>query len=172
LALFQEKGPFWAFLLDPASPARCVLHQPLAAGPCNPKIGVFRVPARGRPGSPILGLFSPKSPFSGDSGLGPREGAPGARGGDRAPARGVDVKPPSAGRSPGRPGLARALEGPDSRIPGREPCRDPSGPFRGALEPLPGTPRGLVLHQPLAAGPCPRPGDPVVAPGPGPRTGV
>jgi len=87
--------------------------------------------------------------------------APGPRDGDRAPPRGVDVKPRSAGLpDPGQGPLEaarRALrtvsgtwspgpgiwEPPGSREAGM------SGPDLGA--------RG-VLHQPLAPGPCPRPG--------------
>jgi len=92
-----------------------------------------------------------------------------ARSGDRAPARGVDVKPPSPGRPVRGTPASRAREGhiPD---PGdREPCWEPWRPLPGPWKPLPAAPRGLLLHQPLAAGPCGPSGTQEVAPGPCPR---
>jgi len=98
--------------------------NPSRRPPRNPPAGEkgdFRPPGRGEVsgasrGGPQRGPWSPWS----------RLPAPGNRG---APARGVDVKPPSRGRSAGPGGLPGALpgalEGPDG-IPG--PCPGGLGP--------------------------------------------
>jgi len=145
-----------AFFAGFGASRRGVLHQPLAPGPRGAFFGVWKSWPRGGPGRPFLGLLGLKSPKSGiwASGalLGPPDlpGPPGYRG---APARGVDVKPPSRGPPGPAPGLPGALWA--SRTPpgvqgtSRRPLRAPPG----GLGPLP---RGLgagVLHQPLAPGP-------------------
>jgi len=154
-------GLFRPFLPIPANSPRGLLHQPLAPGPCNPEIGCFGGGPRKRAKK---GTFRDFAHFRGNGriwGLVP--GYPGRpvgrpRDGDRAPPRGVDVKPPSAA------GLSRSTRAPGA-LPGLwDPSRGPGdsrSPFLGLpgpWGPRPGTPRGLVLHQPLAAGPCPRPG--------------
>jgi len=115
-------------------------------------------------------------------GSGARSGSPRGPGtpgpgqpGDRAPARGVDVKPssregpvPDTGVRRTRwtsPGPGGACSRPLARIPGsgdlvRKPLpgsRETSGAWEAPGTATPG-PAGVVLHQPLAAGPCPRPG--------------
>jgi len=154
-----------------------VLHQPLAPGP------------RGSPESKKGGIWDPW-PRAGDLGLpgtprgpsgtpgrpGPSGTLPGNRG---APARGVDVKPPSR-RSPGTPPGPRIPESgfrglpqppgrgtpgdPGPRPPGpesRETSRTgPGEPFWASQGPgaARAPPPGVVLHQPLAAGPRGSPG--------------
>jgi len=111
---------------------------------------------------------------------------PGSHPGDRAPARGVDVKPLPR-RGPGSPGTPfpgpgdqgprpRSGRPPGSRIPDPGDRWEPSRPGAGETPPgAPGAPaprpQGLLLHQPLAAGPCGPSGTPgagEVAPGPCP----
>jgi len=103
---------FWSFLAKIAlSEPRRTPRQgwfyinPSRRGPVTPFWGFWR----GSPGNPVFRGFSVFFPVFGeiwDSGpfwadLGsPRPGAPGRR---RAPARGVDVKPPSRGRTPRGP---------------------------------------------------------------------
>jgi len=75
---------------DPAP--RGVLHQPLAAGPRGTRRGS---PGPGVPGTGFPGLpGGPRPPPAGAGLQTPLPDPPGNRG---APARGVDVKPPSAG---------------------------------------------------------------------------
>jgi len=112
-----------------------------------------------------IGLFGGLTPFSGVLGpFGPFRPS-------RGPWRGVDVKQPLArGRGgPGAPedpgrGPERILRDPGSRGPDprdRESGSLPSGEAPGTRKGPPGprdppdpAPRGLLLHQPLAAGPC------------------
>jgi len=129
------------------SSTRGVLHQPLAPGPCP---GISREGQNGGSETPQGGLAD----F-------PEIGFPGSppRSGDRAPARGVDVKPRPPGwssrlRSPGAgPGTPRGSpepplgQGPGSWDPGsRTPDPDPvpDGVSRtpGGPEGLPGPSRG------------------------------
>jgi len=106
--------------------------------------------------------------------------------GDRAPPRGVDVKQPPPGRprgaqGPGEasPSLPEASGDLGSQIPRSGVSQSPSWYPRPGRRGLPGSPgsgfrtrRGLLLHQPLAAGPCasPRglrdPGSPRTSPRP------
>jgi len=151
----------------PAFSARGVLHQPLAAGPC-PHFW----------GGPWRGGFwtSEEVPGEAPGPLGPG----GVRTGDRAPARGVDVKPLPARRSrdPGLRDLDSqapwgAREGvprdPVSGIPGSG--ARPSGPREGLRTPkgapAPGQParRGLFYINPSRRGPVPRPGTGRLGPG-------
>jgi len=90
----------------PAGPARGVLHQPLAPGPRGSRRGsgrALRGPGAQIPGNPGFWRKTPKIPyfwgFPAIPGERPFLGLPGYRG---APARGVDVKPPSR-RGPGDP---------------------------------------------------------------------
>jgi len=79
----SSKRPKSPVLRIPASAARGVLHQPLAAGPCTR----FRdLPGEGW----ISGLPGGPGPGPPEGPLGP-PGTPGPRDGDRAPPRGVDV---------------------------------------------------------------------------------
>jgi len=131
-----------------------VLHQPLAAGPCTRN-------SRG----------SEKGVWTSRRGSGSLVPGTGARGtppaGNRAPPRGVDVKPllaAEAGRGPGTPerspGPSRGLEGlwdpgpqdPGIRAPESRTLRE--GPRGLGRAPWPGAarPAGVVLHQPLAGG--------------------
>jgi len=171
LGLFRLFGPFRPFLAYPGIPAKGGFTSTPRGGALSRLFRGFLVPGPGRPGEGHFGPFFPKIPEKGDfRGPGPG-GVQTTQPGDRAPARGVDVKPPSPERSArGTPG-SRAREGhiPD---PGdREPCWEPWRPLPGAWEPLPAVPRGLLLHQPLAAGPCGPSGTPEVAAGPCPRLG-
>jgi len=161
-------GHFW-----PISPKRGKSPGPRRPGEggftSTPRAGAPRFPAGGlervwRPGAGF--------PVPGDSpGALPGPRIPGSPAGNRgAPARGVDVKPPSRGRprgspgprDPGTPGQgpppgAGPREAWDPRIPGSPdpgtPVPGTSGtPSRGPRG-LPAPSRGVVLHQPLAAGP-------------------
>jgi len=103
------------------------------------------------------------------SGRPARHGPPTRRGGPgrRAPPRGVDVKQPPGGRPPGRRGppegpggLPRGPRGPDPEDLGSRSRRGRRPSPGGGLEArvrVPDTAAYGVLHQPLAAGPCPRP---------------
>jgi len=154
----QKRGKIPGF----RDPRAGVLHQPLAPGPRGSRgRGSGAPPGRGWPRGLPEALFGP--PGS------PDPGTPGRYRG--APARGVDVKPPS--RAPPGPGLRdpRALESPPpgagepSGTPGLRDLVPGPGPGplpgpRGLRRPLrrpgrrPPSPwRGVVLHQPLAAGP-------------------
>jgi len=160
---FRGPGPKRALF---GAPARGVLHQPLAPGPRGPG----RAPrAPEGPGGYRAGparLFGSPGPLVPRALPGPRDpGTPARYRG--APARGVDVKPPSrTGPGPG-PGVPRGALGPweasqeVSRTgwpdPGISGSRGPRpGPGRALRVPSPppgeGV-RGVVLHQPLAAGP-------------------
>jgi len=173
-------------LPDPANPARALLHQPLAPGPCTREFGGFGGGPRKRPKKGDFREFPHfrgKWPFPGPGGSW-RPGLPGRpQTGDRAPARGVDVKPPSPGwlgsgcRAAGAPWPVWDPETGSGDLP-----EAPPGPSRGRC-PVPDPGAGVVLHQPLAAGPCPRPGDPLRGPeagrpsrapggSPPPRTGA
>jgi len=115
-------------------------------------------PTRRRVVRPCTGRgHHPLDPSS-RGGEAPREPGRGPRDGDRAPPRGVDVKQPLSAGSPGRPGPWEGPGGPSGgpRTPKRGP-RPARAPGR-TRDPDP-TPRARgVLHQPLAPGPCPRPG--------------
>jgi len=123
----------------------------------------------GTPGMPQKGHFRPfsgKTPKIGDFGLpGPRA-LPDPGGYRGAPARGVDVKPPS-GRGPGPgPGVPRGL------LAGQDPSRGPETSRRGLRGPSRGlgapsrAPGARVLHQPLAPGPRGSGGPGTGVPGP------
>jgi len=170
--LFGPFSGFWPFsglFTQFRDPARGGFYiNPSRRGPVP---GIWRFSGVS-PGRPQKGLFWRFFPKFGEMGVFQSpEGVwdPGLPGrpqpGDRAPARGVDVKPPSRGapgrgaRAPGSPGQAWTPDrGPETS---RRPLRAPPGGWY----PVPGLPRAGVLHQPLAAGPCPRPGDPSRAPG-------
>jgi len=156
LAIFQ---PF-------PDPARGGFYiNPSRRGPAVPKKAVFG-PSPGKPRKRrFFGIFGENAPFWGFSpsrGSRPLPDPPGYRG---APARGVDVKPPSPGLPgpgpgfPGPPGWPGSPPGP----PGRPPraLRGPSG----GLGPPPGGPWARVLHQPLAPGPRGSPGSGGTPPG-------
>jgi len=144
LATFQDPGPRFlrGFTSTPRAGALSrVLEGSEVPGPeraRNPRNrGFWGIPRKSR-----------ISPVRGPGGV------PAVPGGYRAPPRGVDVKPPSAAGREVVPGPPRPLAG--SRAP--PGVRDRAfQPLRG---PCPGVPpsAGVVLHQPLAAGPCPRPG--------------
>jgi len=94
--LFWPFSPFLAFLAkfgyfgprtDP--PARGVLHQPLAPGPCNPENRLFRGTPGVGPKTPFLGYFGGKSAFSRIQGSGPQRAS----------------EPPRPGTGPRREGL-------------------------------------------------------------------
>jgi len=155
--LFRYFGPFEPFFASFGIPAEGCFTSTPRAGALYRLFWGSEDPGPGRPGEALLGPKLGKSPKSGDSGSGPRRVSR-AREGRRAPARGVDVKPPSAAGSETGP---RGPRGPRTLwipIPG---FRSPGGlsrPPEGAGDP-PRTPSGgVVLHQPLAAGPCPGPG--------------
>jgi len=137
---------------DPA--ARGVLHQPLAAGPCTRVFRVFRGLAGEGPLGPFFGEIAQNEQFWGS---GTPEGYPASRPGDRAPARGVDVKHPSRARSrpgPGPPGSPRWSGTP----PGvRNWSGGPSGASRGPGDPLPGPRGGWFYINPSRRGPAPAP---------------
>jgi len=164
LAFLAKNRPF-SRISGPRS--RGVLHQPLAPGPRGAENAVFPgFPGEG-PKRHFLGGFWENPRFSGFSSPGPRRvlfRLPGDRG---APARGVDVKPPSRGPPgpapglPGTPWLPR--DPPRVRRPLREAPEAILGPLRGPGTP-PGAPGRGVLHQPLAPGPR---GSRRALPGPG-----
>jgi len=107
--------------------------------------------------SPVLGILGKKGPKWASPGLpGPGTRNP-RKSRDRAPARGVDVKPPLAGI----PEYAeKGRKGPKCRKRPKKAIFADFGDFRQfwrflAPSGTPGTPpQGLLLHQPLAAGPC------------------
>jgi len=70
----------------------------------------------------------------------------------RTSRRGVDVKPPSAGGSPGRPGLSRALERAISRIPVPGSLPGALRPSQGPLGALPGLRGGVDVKATPAEG--------------------
>jgi len=74
-----------------------------------------------------------------------------------APARGVDVKPPSRGVPGPGPGVSREPLASQDPLRGPGPGPEASGALFRPLEGPPGPPRARVLHQPLAPGPrgCP-----------------
>jgi len=87
LPFLGKIGPFCGFQ-DPAS--RGVLHQPLAAGPCNPEKGLFWGSAGKPPKWGFLGVFSPKGLIWGfwpQRGLGSLPGLPRGPGGATGPRR-------------------------------------------------------------------------------------
>jgi len=161
-------GCFWPFLAKfgvSGPPAGVAFTSTPRGGALYPLFGAF---SRGSPGGAILGVFPPGRDLDLPG------HPPGSRTRDRAPARGVDVKPPSRGWSartprPGRPenlsrGPREVPEGsPTTR--GGPPQGDPCSRVPGLVQ-IPGFgirgPRSVgVLHQPLAAGPCPRPAGPL-----------
>jgi len=136
--------------------------------------GFFRKNGQKWPFSPKLaknGVFGHNTPFWGILGLFGPSGARCRRGFTStpragAPPRGVDVKPLAGGGSqgPGRPfrtlrGPGTGSRGPGSRRPPGSGSRGaplPRGRSRRALRTPSGVPdaaAGVVLHQPLAAGP-------------------
>jgi len=151
LAVLGVSGPFWR-------PAGVAFTSTPRGGALYP---IFRGFWRGAP----AGLFW-ESPGTGvvlvpGGGLSEPRAPRAPRAGDRAPARGVDVKPPPR-RRPGtgprsreaRRALPRPLGNPRGD-PGRvvRTLRGPGDLRIQDPDPAP----GVVLHQPLAAGPCPRP---------------
>jgi len=153
--------PFWGIfgdfgVSDPilAIPGGCFYINPSRRGPVAHFRGFWEVPRLGgifgSPGNPGWGLVPGRCP--GRS----RRALP-ARAGDRAPARGVDVKPPPR-RSPGTPGTGSGTwealpwgQGSPLGLP-----EDPSGPGGSWRSPDPGsgprpggcftsTPRGGAL---------------------------
>jgi len=170
------KSRIWAISRIPDPGAGVVLHQPLAAGPCTR----FRA-LRGRggfwpPGRPQTRRRAPAR-------------LPGPRDGDRAPARGVDVKPPPRwrpGPRDGAPRLVRPLgrgqgaagSHPGSGDPGTRPLRAPGG-SREAPEGSPArpgrprggcftsTPRGGALSPAWPASPVQGPEEPTPRGAPG-----
>jgi len=160
-------GPFCSF----RPPPRGVFYiNPSRRGPVpapEPKKGDF--PGYPRKGlkTAILADFRDFPPFRRNRLPGPQRTLPAPRAGDRAPARGVDVKPPS----PGSPD-------PGSRVPRGPPgLWDPSGVRNGSGGPpraLPGpraprrpAPRGLFYINPSRRGPVPVPGPGGTSPDPG-----
>jgi len=135
--------------------------NPSRRGPVTPFSGFCGV----WPGEALKGPFSLIFPIFGENGpfpvprLGWGSGSPpGSRGGDRAPARGVDVKPPSRG------GPERGSRAPGAQIWARTPKRGPETSRRPLRAPLGGcapsrTPRrGLFYINPSRRGPVPGPG--------------
>jgi len=144
--------------------ARAAFGYAQGETPYAPFRGLFGVWPGGARGGPFWAFFEEIPQNGGFWGLEPRRGLPATRPGDRAPARGVDVKPPLAQRgripdpgvSPGPPGPQdppgsgtgpEALLGP-SQAPGRPGDLLRGGcftstPRAGALspsrEPLPGS---------------------------------
>jgi len=122
-----------------------------------------------------MGVFAVFSRFSGNWGFLDPAGVwrnPGSRrpllAGDRAPPRGVDVKPPSREGSPaGMPGLAspRALSGPRRGSP-----RPPPGPRGPGSPPGPGRGRGFT-STPRGGALSPARGPPPGVPGRHPSSG-
>jgi len=168
MAFFAQNGLFGHFRPLFWTPREGVLHQPLAPGPRGtPKWGFAGV-CRERPKKAVFGRFCP---FSGKMGiLGSRRGTPGETpgtgpGNRGAPARGVDVKPPLAGRSGTGP---RALPGPGwpGAPPGPPgPSRGLRDPLRAPWDPLPGLPgRGFYIN-PSHRGPAVPAGGPEGPPG-------
>jgi len=127
-AFFAILGLLGPFLTIPDIPGRGVLHQPLAPGPCPGFLGVFWSGARGGPGRPKMGLNGENPRFRGFWGTGPRRGSQTGPAGDRAPARGVDVKPPTPGPLSGSTPGSRALGGAISPDPVPGACRGPFWP--------------------------------------------
>jgi len=156
-------GPFWR-IPDPA--ARGVLHQPLAAGPCTRLLGLLGVLARGGPGRPFWACFWGNPPKWGILAPGAPEGSPAARPGDRAPARGVDVKPPSRTRPDPGSRVPRVPQVPRTPLGVRKRSGGPSGASQGS--PAPGRPgrRGLFYINPSRRGPVPGRGPPPGVPKP------
>jgi len=150
LAIF---GQIWGF----GAPRRGGFTSTPRGGALYPDFWVF---AGGGP----RGLFWRDFPAGRENGL---PGTPGSGTGRRAPARGVDVKPPPRARS----GTGQGPPGPcgswGPRLPGLPGSPGGGLPGEGTPVPVPGTwsrsrirddpAPGVVLHQPLAAGPCPRP---------------
>jgi len=138
--------------------------NPSRRGPAVPQNGVLAgYPGKG-PKRPFFGDFAQKgqkwgilTPEGSGPVRGPGRGSPGNRG---APARGVDVKPPS--RAPPGPG-PRAPGSPFGHPGAQRPLGTPPGPSGappGGLGAPPGPPDAGVLHQPLAPGPRGSPGRP------------
>jgi len=140
---------------DSGDPGRGFYINPSRRGPAVPGEGFLGPAQEGResrpPGEPSGTPPGPRTPRT----------APGYRG---APARGVDVKPPSPGspdpvRGPLRgPGTSRGLPLPRGGDPGSR-IRDPQGPS-GALVPgtLPDRVRGAPPEAPEASRARPRRG--------------
>jgi len=179
MGIFATFPAFWPFLAKMGTftrirtlPQGWFYINPSRRGPVPgilPIFGSWREGSRKAPKGP----FSEISPKFGEKGVpgpgGPRP-VPGSPGRRRAPARGVDVKPPSrAGPGPGSQGLGAQDQGSGPLGPGDLPG-DPSGPLQGGPVRRPGTasggcftstPRAGALSPSrgpgVAAGPCPRP---------------
>jgi len=139
------KRPKSPFLGIPAFPAGVVLHQPLAAGPCPRFRDLLK---KG-------GFLTSRGTRAGLSGgLSGTLRTPGPRDGDRAPARGVDVKPHTRDRlSPGTgvPRPPQAPEGPPDQVRDQDP---------GSREPGSSSPPGTRRLREVPEGPLARPGPP------------
>jgi len=159
---FWPFWPFWpnlALFPDPReSPRGGFYINPSRRPPRNPEKGVLGgFPGKG-PKRAFFALFGQNPRNSGFSGPGPRRGSRTAPGNRGAPARGVDVKPPSRGDPPGLPGPPRPLGRSQTPSGVPEASGRPSRAPPGEGDPRPGAPRLGVLHQPLAAAPRGSPG--------------
>jgi len=179
MGIFPEKVGFWPFLAKMAiftvfrdfsgSRKRGFTSTPRAGAPVTPFWG-FRSPGPGEPREgPFWALFGeiPQNGGFWGSGAPGVSRPPGYRG---APARGVDVKPPSPGPPGPGPGASPRIWVPRTPPGVRRPSGRPSRAPPGEGDPRPGAPAPGVLHQPLA--PAPR-GSPGGVRGPGaPGRGV
>jgi len=168
--LFSRFWPFWPFsaVLDLLGtlPRGGFYINPSRRGPAVPK-KAFSGPSPGGAQKPhFWGIFGEIPGFRGFRAPGPQRAlrtAPGNRG---APARGVDVKPPSPGRRDPVPGVPRPPGWPGSPSGPPGGSGSPPGPPQGALGPLPGLPgRGFYIN-PSRRGPA-VPGGPLPGPGAG-----
>jgi len=136
MAIFGHFSKKWGKTPDSGDPGRGVLHQPLAPGPRGSRGGVWTPARAGRlPGAS-------RRPFSGPPGTPGTGTAPGNRG---APARGVDVKPPSAdgsGRGPRPSGTRDGVSGLSCPGGGGSRIPDPVDPGPRGPGSLPGRPGG------------------------------
>jgi len=104
LALFGQKG---LFCRDPTSPARGVLHQPLAPGPCTRISGLFWGSGGQAPKGPKKGVLGKFPRKRGKWGLEPRRGLADSRetrGGALSPAGEPRPGVPGSSGSPWLPG--------------------------------------------------------------------
>jgi len=107
---------------------------------------------------PCPGARVPPSPGESAPRVTPRD--PGGRSpaGDRAPPRGVDVKPTPRGAREGSQGPGRALEGAPEGLPSRDPgIRALGGPWTALGAQPTGLARGFYIN-PSRRGPVPAPG--------------
>jgi len=168
-AIFLKNGLFSPFLLFPAIPARALLHQPLAPGPCTRVLTTFWGNSGGDRETPKIGVFGDFSSISGNSGnlaqTGPGD-SPGSRRGRRAPPRGVDVKATPRGTPAGGVrGSGEPQKGLGPRSGVRGPPGEPSRPLQGAWDPFRDPAGGWFYINPSRRGPVP-------VPGPGSRAGA